>query len=115
MPAGGFIGIYGGVVKDRKLVKDRDYAWAYPGKTLEGTRITLDGVEKSNELRFVNDGRDPNCIVKYIIGNDRLWHVCYIAAKDIKKGDQLLISYGPAYWDTRQYKYQELAGLEQAQ
>ena len=43
------------------------------------------------------------------MGHDNLWHVCYTALKDIKKGEQLLISYGPAYWDTRVYKYKELA------
>jgi hypothetical protein len=107
----GFVGIYGGEVRDRLLVEGKDYAWAYPGETLEGGRITLDGALKGNELRLINDGIDPNCIVKYIIGLDNLWHICYIAAKDIKKGEQLLISYGPAYWDTRKYKYQELAGL----
>lgn len=109
LPAGGFIGIYGGVVKDRNLVHDKDYAWAYPQETLQGGRMTLDAKEKGNELRLINDGKDPNCVVKYIPGSDGLWHVCYIAQKDIKKGDQLLISYGPAYWETRKYGYQELA------
>lgn len=111
LPAGGFVGVYGGIVKDRSLVGSKDYAWSYPGQTLQGGRITLDAAEKGNELRLINDGKDPNCIVAYIIGHDNLWHVCYIAEKDIKKGDQLLISYGPAYWDTRKYKYQELTDL----
>lgn len=109
IPVGGFIGIYGGVVRDRSLVLDRDFAWSYPGLTLEGGRITLDAAQRGNELRFINDGKDPNCFMKYIIGDDNLWHVCYLAAKDIKKGEQLLISYGASYWDTRQYKYKELA------
>lgn len=110
LPAGEFIGIYGGVVKDRQLVDSKDYAWAYPEETLEGGRMTLDAKYKGNELRLINDGKDPNCIVKYILGSDGLWHVCYLAFKDIKKGDQLLVSYGPAYWDTRKYGYQELVG-----
>ena len=109
LPAGGFIGIYGGIVRERAAVKDRDYTWAYPGLTPEGKRIVLDAAIKGNELRFVNDGRDPNCIMRCIIGKDGFWYVCYLAAKDIKKGEQLLISYGPNYWDTRKYKYQELA------
>jgi hypothetical protein len=109
---GEFIGIYGGVVQERVLVKERDYAWAYPGKTLEGGRISLDAAKKGNELRLINDGKDFNCLVKYIIGNDGLWHICYIAAKNIKKNDQLLVSYGKAYWETRKYKYQNLINLE---
>ncbi|MBP6869350.1 SET domain-containing protein-lysine N-methyltransferase [Candidatus Babeliales bacterium] len=112
LPKGGFVGIYGGVVKDRNLVGSKDYAWAYPAETLEGDRISLDAREKGNELRLVNDGKDPNCVVKYILGSDGLWHVCYIAEKNIKKGDQLLVSYGPGYWDTRKYKYQELAAMQ---
>lgn len=112
LPAGGFVGIYGGVVKDREFVDDKDYAWAYPEDTLEGGRITLDAKYKGNELRLINDGKDPNCIVKYILGSDGLWHVCYLALKDIKKGDQLLVSYGSAYWDTRKYGYQELTDIQ---
>ena len=108
---GGFVGIYGGQVQDRSLVDSKDYAWSYAGETLEGERITLDGAIKGNELRLINDGKDPNCVVEYIIGKDNLWHVCYLAAKDIKKGEQLLVSYGPAYWETRDYKYKELAGV----
>jgi len=107
--AGEFVGVYGGQVQDRLLVDSKDYAWAYPGETLQGGRITLDGAIKGNELRLINDGKDPNCGVEYIIGQDNLWHVCYLVLKDIKKGEQLLVSYGPAYWDTRDYKYQELA------
>jgi len=106
---GDFIGVYGGIVDDRALIDDKDYAWAYPCQTLEGGRTTLDGAKKGNELRFINDGKDPNCVVKYILGFDGLWHVCYLALKDIKKGEQLLVSYGPAYWETRKYAYQELS------
>ncbi len=108
-PKGTFIGVYGGQVKDRLLVDSKDYAWSYPGETLDGEKITLDGAIKGNELRLINDGKDPNCVVEYIVGSDDLWHVCYLALKDIKKGDQLLISYGPAYWESRDYVYQELA------
>jgi SET domain len=109
LAAGGFVGVYGGQVQDRLLVDSKDYAWSYPAETADGGRITLDGALQGNELRLINDGKDPNCIVEYIIGKDNLWHVCYLAAKDIKKGEQLLVSYGPAYWETRDYKYQELA------
>ena len=105
---GGFIGIYGGIIQERVLIKERDYAWAYPIKTLEGDRLIIDAGKRGNELRFINDGINPNCVMKNIIGPDGLWYVCYIALKDIKKGDQLLISYGPSYWDTRKYNYQEL-------
>lgn len=104
-----FIGTYTGKVQDRSLIDTKDYAWYYPIKTEEGGAVSLDGYNQGNELRFINDGIHPNCVVKYVIGNDDLWHICYVALTDIKKGDQLLISYGPDYWDTRLYDYQELA------
>lgn len=108
---GGFVGIYGGEVRDRLLIGNKDYAWSYPAETLEGGKISLDACTKGNELRFINDGKDPNCYAKFILGLDNLWHACYLAAKDIKKGDQLLVSYGVDYWTSRKYPYQELAGV----
>lgn len=111
LPKDGFVGIYAGAVQDRLLISNTDYAWLYPISTLEGRAISLSGAEKGNELRFINDGQDPNCVAKYILGLDNLWHICYIAIKDIKKGDQLLVSYGPAYWNARKNKYQNLAGV----
>lgn len=112
LAAGGFVGIYAGAVQDRKLINNTDYAWLYPISTLEGTSISLSGREKGNELRFINDGQDPNCTAKYVIGFDNLWHICYVAIKNIKKGEQLLVSYGPAYWSARQNKYQDLSGAK---
>jgi len=109
---GDFIGIYTGVVQDRSLVTNRDYSWSYPGLTTEGAPLTLDAHFYGNELRFINDGAHPNCIVRYIIGKDDFWHVCYIASQSIQKGEQFLVSYGPAYWDTRKYSYQEFAQVQ---
>jgi|GEM_PF-996697 len=108
LPQGGFVGVYGGIVQERVLIKERDYAWGYPIKTLENDRVIIDAGIRGNELRFINDGVDPNCVMKNIIGPDGLWYVCYVASKFIKKGDQLLVSYGSSYWDTRKYNYQEL-------
>jgi len=107
-----FIGVYTGVVQDRASTQNKDYAWQYPTLTDDGYTMVVDGSTKGNELRFINDGVNPNCVVRYIIGKDNLWHVCYTALKDVKKGEQLLISYGPAYWDTRIYKYKELADIK---
>lgn len=104
-----FIGMYTGSVQDRSLVDNKDYAWFYPIQTEDEGAVSLDGYSQGNELRFINDGIVPNCQVQYVIGNDDLWHVCYTALTDIKKGEQLLISYGPDYWDSRSYTYQELA------
>lgn len=98
---GDFIGIYAGVVQDRMLIDNTDYAWLYPISTLDGTSISLSGAEKGNELRFINDGQYSNCVAKYVIGLDDVWHICYIASENIKKGDQLSVNYGSAYWNYR--------------
>ncbi len=111
---GQFIGIYGGVVQNKETVKNKDYAWAYPTNTIndepvDGIHLSLDARFAGNEMRFVNDGINPNCIVRYVIGHDNYWHVCYVALQNIAQDEQLLVSYGKAYWDTRTYKYQALA------
>lgn len=102
------IGIYTGVVMDRKKIASKDYAWAYPATTVEGTRISLDAKYEGNELRFINHSYNPNSVVRFIIGIDGLWHVCYVASKEIKKGQQILVSYGKKYWQSRQYEYREM-------
>lgn len=107
--AEGFIGIYTGEVVARTSYMSVDYAWAYPLKTLEGGKIILDAKFIGNEMRFVNDSRTPNCIVKYVLGFDGIWHVCYVALTPIKKGEQILVSYGEGYWKTRAYDYKEMA------
>jgi hypothetical protein len=111
---GDFIGIYGGAVQPKDSVTNKDYAWAYPTETIndepiDGIFLSLDARYVGNEMRFVNDGINPNCIVRYVIGHDNLWHVCYTALREIPCGEQLLVSYGKAYWETRKYKYQALA------
>ena len=111
---GDFIGIYGGAVQDKESVANKDYAWSYPTETIndlpvDGVNLSLDAHYVGNEMRFVNDGINPNCIVRYVIGHDNYWHVCYTALRDIAQEEQLLVSYGKAYWDTRKYKYQALS------
>lgn len=102
------IGIYTGVVMDRVKIGSKDYAWAYPATTTRGTRISLDAKYEGNELRFINHSYNPNSVVRFIIGIDGLWHVCYVASKEIKKGQQILVSYGKKYWQSRQYEYREI-------
>ena len=106
------IGVYTGSLQDRNLVDSKDYAWAYPAMTKEGGALSLDARQRGNELRFINDNINPNCTMTFIIGKDNLWHGCYTALRDIKNGEQLFISYGPAYWETRDYKYHELSDIK---
>jgi hypothetical protein len=104
---GQFVGIYTGIIENKQNVSDKDYAWAYPS-THDHISLVVDARQHGNELRYVNDHQDPNCNVIYVIGYDKLWHVCYVARRAIKKGEQLFVSYGPSYWKTRDYTYQNL-------
>ncbi|MGZ6251300.1 MAG: SET domain-containing protein-lysine N-methyltransferase [Candidatus Chromulinivorax sp.] len=103
-----FIGFNTGVLELRSSIANRDYAWGYPVGTVNNNQIFLNALHKGNELRFINDSRQPNCFIRYILGQDNIWYPCYFAKKDIKKGEQILTYYGPSYWKTRQYPYQEL-------
>lgn len=95
-----FVGEYTGQVMDLKDIKDTKYTWGYlVGHDKYGQPIntSLDAGFAGNEMRFVNHDYQPNVKMQYIPQDDK-WHVCYVAIKPIKKGEQLLVDYGKRYW-----------------
>lgn len=102
---GDFIGIYGGVVVEESPTRSNDYAWNFP---MPDKKIMLDAIEYGNEISLVNDGKNPNCAMAQILGRDGACYICYIATRDIAVGEQFLVSYGPGYWQSRGYAYQEM-------
>lgn len=107
--AGSFINVYTGILTLHKDIEDRDYSWSYPVKSSKNERISVDSKAKGNELRYVNDSKDPNLTMKYIFSKG-FWFIGYIANKDISPNEQLSISYGKKYWSTRpNKKYLELS------
>lgn len=100
-----FIGEYFGVLREVKETSDNlDYAWYYSLDTMDGRRLVVDGKEQGNELRFINHADDPNTVRIDVLGRDGIFHVVYVASRDIKKDEQLTVSYGEGYFTSRGMK-----------
>ncbi|MEW6079423.1 MAG: SET domain-containing protein-lysine N-methyltransferase [Thermodesulfobacteriota bacterium] len=104
---GDFIGEYTGVVqisgKHTRCFKadsghESDYSWYYLDKLDKAPPLEINGRLEGNEMRFVNHGQEPNLLVEHTLYRGQ-WVLFFIASRDIKKDEQLLISYGEAYWD----------------
>lgn len=102
---GDFIGIYAGILRDirwndPKFKEDLDYAWYYTVPDKKDKNIIIDGKHEGNELRFINHATHPNTKrIDVIINN--MFYVCYVAIKNIAKNEELTVSYGEGYWNSR--------------
>ncbi len=97
-----WIGQYAGVVREIDNGKDNlDYAWVYSLNGIDGKQLVIDAKRQGNELRFINHATDPNTVCIDVLGDDGIFHMGYIALKDIKKDEQLTVSYGNAYFTSR--------------
>lgn len=56
---------------------------------------------------FTNHSYDPNVKTK-VVYDGVLWHVLFIAAKKVEQDKQLLVNYGPGYWQIREIEPIEL-------
>ena len=102
-----FIGEYAGVVQrahaDAGHALDAggfesDYAWYYLDDIPGAPDLEINGRLEGNELRFINHSDAPNVAVEHTLFEGQ-WIIIFTAARDIEKGEQLLISYGDAYWE----------------
>lgn len=87
----------GVLIDDLDGARDMSYAWnilKVPGRNL----LFIDPRQQGNEMRFVNHSDIPNVEPQLVLGRDGRYHLCYVAKKDIKKDQQLLVNYGPLYW-----------------
>lgn len=106
---GDFIGEYSGVLREVQKSSDNlDYAWYYSLDGVDGKKLVVDGKKQGNELRFINHAKNPNTIRIDVLGKDGIFHVVYIASKDIKKDEQLTVSYGEGYFTSRDMKVVEV-------
>jgi hypothetical protein len=101
-----FIGVYLGIIKvEDEFVEyddkgyDTDYAWDYPDEIDGFPLLEINAKYSGNELRFANHDREPNLKVEHTIV-DNYWYIFFLADRDIKKDEELTISYGEAYWST---------------
>jgi hypothetical protein len=103
---GDIIGVYTGVltVESKEIEYDYDYEWSYYSRPIVNGKeliIGLDGKNKGNMLRFLNDGDVVNCENITVAWNNR-WHAVVIAMSDIQVGDELQLSYGSGFWEDRE-------------
>lgn len=103
---------YTGIVEEDTGDEDNLYLWDYPTvmyatlankKTRKKIKFCIDAQKAGNVARFINHTtRLYQNVGVQIVPAQNLWHVIYIAKKDIKKGEQLLTHYGVDYWRDRQ-------------
>uniref|UniRef100_A0A914C0M6 SET domain-containing protein n=1 Tax=Acrobeloides nanus TaxID=290746 RepID=A0A914C0M6_9BILA len=98
-------GLILGPYKGEKIydTNDTDYAWDIdPEDEKGGEAWMVDALplDKSNYLRYINDpfgtGKEENLVAFQI--TERIF---YLVCKRIEKDEELLISYGNAYWEAR--------------
>ncbi|KAJ3115670.1 hypothetical protein HDU96_000218 [Phlyctochytrium bullatum] len=100
---GVIVGVYTGVLTNNSI---SDYMWSYPSQIKDENgqvlNLGIDSRFKGNWERFVNHDDNPNTEVIYMPYNN-LWHVVYITTAFIRRGEEVTVSYGSAYWETRQH------------
>jgi SET domain-containing protein len=103
---GEFVGIYFGVVREQEedTTYDEtgfgtDYAWDYPDEPIGHPTLEIDAKPMGSEMRFANHSFNANLNVEHTVVNNQ-WYIFFIANRDIKKDEELTISYGEEYWDT---------------
>ncbi|KAJ3270760.1 hypothetical protein HDV01_007452 [Terramyces sp. JEL0728] len=101
IPANQVIGVYTGrVVADSA---NTDYEWEYQTDEVDDEDVNLgvNALQYGNYLRFANHvGESANSKPEFVPRNG-LWHVLYVAVKDIKKGEEITTDYGDAYFSSR--------------
>ncbi len=106
IPANTYLGDYTGIVN--LDTPNKDYTWTHPYKFKqneddEGINLGVDSRHTGNMMRFVNahiNDDNLNCRVVYFV-RDGEWSIAYYTTKRIRKDEQLIVSYGKAYWTSR--------------
>jgi len=102
-----FIGEYTGVIQEAKEKAgweleeggfESDYSWYYLEEIKQAPTLEINGRFEGNELRYVNHGNEPNVDVEHALV-DGHWVLFFKTARKIYADEQLLISYGDAYWE----------------
>lgn len=96
LPMGTIIGEYTGTIK---LKSEGSYIFGY-GLFNATEHYVLDG-SSGNYTRFVNHSNRPNLLV-YDAFYNGIHHTVFETARPIAFGEQLLINYGPRYWEGRE-------------
>ncbi len=104
---GGFIGEYAGVVQlagddsGEELAQggyESDFTWYYLDEVEGMPELEISGRFEGNEMRFINHNNQPNVAVEHTLIYNQ-WIIFFRASRKINRHEQLLISYGEAYWE----------------
>ncbi len=100
-----FIGEYAGIVQlsdpdsydeENNEGYETDYTWYYLDDDYPD--LEINGRFVCNEMRFVNHSANANVDVEHTLIEDQ-WIIFFKASRNIKKDEEILISYGEAYWE----------------
>lgn len=95
--AGDFIGEYTGLVC---LIDDVEERGAYAYEAWPGSPLAIDACTAGNHTRFVNHSAEPNLdVLQCVVAS--MWHVLFVARRNIAAGEELFFDYGDAYWRRR--------------
>ncbi len=99
MNKGDFIGIYSGVVR---MTPENQHDSLYAFSVADN--IVVDAQLEGNFTRFINHGNSKNANVspQLMQTEHHNAQIVLIATKRIQPGCQLLMNYGPAYWQDQQ-------------
>ncbi|CCD69863.2 SET domain-containing protein [Caenorhabditis elegans] len=103
---GTFIGEYAGELIDDEEAMDRhDSTFLFETKVGSET-LTIDAKYSGNYTRFINHSCAPNVKVANIswdYDKIQLIHMCFFTDKAIRKGEELTIDYGEAWWANKKF------------
>jgi hypothetical protein len=102
----------GRLIDAREASAKNHYLYELPAKKMakrgyRGPVLLVNSEEQGNEARFINDDwtprglpkRQPNCYVELVFDPvKKLPYLIWFASKKIRKGQELVGSYGPHYW-----------------
>lgn len=101
--AGTYVGEYTGIVRknDRRYLEPlNNYCYEYPVPDYIGRSFVIDATQ-GNLTRFINHSSSPNLQPMHVF-YEGLYHLIFIARRQIEKGTQLSYNYGQNYWYLRQ-------------
>jgi SET domain-containing protein len=100
---GSYVGEYTGIVRrnDRRYFEPQNnYCYEYPVEDEIGRPFVIDATHGCL-TKFINHSPRPNLQPTYAF-YDNLYHLIFIAKKEISIGEQLSYDYGKNYWYTRE-------------
>ena len=109
---GDMVAEYTGILEEDVYFDDDNlYLWDYPTflykqepgkKRRKKITFCVNAEKAGNFCRAINHSlRKYQNVGTIVLPYNNLWHVVYIAQRDIAKGEQLLTHYGMAYWQDR--------------